>query len=100
MWAMTVTVDVLTATAEDQREGLEREVLPTVRQLPGFRHGTWMLHESGRSGMGVLVFDDEAGARAAADGLQVGGAAGAGATVASVDVHEVLAEATAPALTG
>ena len=98
MWAMTVTVEV--PTAEEQRERLEREVLPMVREVPGFRHGSWMLHESGRSGIGVIVFDDEAGARALAQGLQVGGPAGAGATVRSVDVYEVLVEATAPALAG
>ena len=75
-------------------------MLPSVRGLAGFRHGSWMLHEDGRSGMGVLVFDDEASARAAAAGPQVGGPAGAGVTVASVDVHEVLVEAREPVTAG
>ena len=98
MWCTAVTVDVTTATADSQREGLEREVVPAVSTRPGFVRGTWALRDDGRAGIGFLVFEDEQSARAAADDLEVGGPAGAGATVSSVHVYEVLAQAARPQL--
>ena len=100
MWAMAVTVDVASTTADDQRDGLHRDVLPNVRRQPGFRHGTWALREDARAGIGFVVFGTEQDARASAAQLQVGGPAGSGATVASVHVYEVLATADAQELAG
>jgi len=95
MWAMVVTVDTARTDAETQRAGLEQDVLPHVPKAPGFRHGSWAMHEDGRTGIGYVVYDTEEQARSQASGLVVGDPAGADATVTSVSVYEVLAEAAA-----
>ena len=43
---------------------LEANVLPRVRQLPGFVSGIWMTDKAGHT-LNVLVFDNEGAARGA-----------------------------------
>jgi hypothetical protein len=96
MWAMKVTVKVpegAFADADEARQRVTNDVVPAVKAAPGFVRGVWAQHESGRGGMGFVLFDNEEHARAAAEGPQVGGEAPGGAIVSAVDIFEVLVEA-------
>lgn len=94
MWAVVVTVDVPEGMdAARARSGIERDLVPTAPTMPGFVRAVWLSHEAGGTGLGIHQVQEEQHARQVAAGIQVGGDAGAGATVRSVDVYEVLAEA-------
>ena len=94
MWAVVVTVDVpKDLTAADARAAIERELVPRAPTMPGFVRGIWMMRDGGGSGIGFHQVQDEAQARAVAERITVGGDGGAGATVRTVEVYEVLAEA-------
>ena len=94
MWAVVVTVDVPEGMdAATARRGIEQDLVPAAPSMPGFVRAVWLSHEAGHTGLGIHQVEDEQHARQIADQIQVGGDAGAGATVRSVDVYEVLAEA-------
>jgi len=44
---------------------LREQVVPGVKQAPGFQSGVWLRMPDGNTGMGVIVFDSEANAKAA-----------------------------------
>jgi hypothetical protein len=54
---------------EEARATLERQVVPRVKESPGFIAGYWIAPENGE-GMSVIVFDTEEHAQAASRGLQ------------------------------
>jgi hypothetical protein len=53
-------------TIEEGRRQLESEVIPQVKQNPGFVAGYWLAPASGNEGLSVVVFQDEQSARTAA----------------------------------
>jgi hypothetical protein len=69
---------------------LHERVVPTVSGAPGFVGGYWFALPGGNQGRGVIVFDSEAAAQAAAG--MVSGAREA-VTVDTVEVAEVVAHA-------
>ncbi len=54
---------------EDAERLLNDQVIPVVKQLPGFERGVWLRSEDGSTGMGIVVFDSEEHAVAARDGM-------------------------------
>jgi hypothetical protein len=66
VFAVLVTVRVQPGHEEDAQSALESQVVPGVRQAPGVVTGTWLSAPHGR-GLSVLVFEDEASTRAAAE---------------------------------
>ena len=67
MFAVVVKVELPEGgTIEQGREGLERDVIPVVKQTPGIVAAYWLSPPTGRDGLGVMVYADEASARAAA----------------------------------
>jgi hypothetical protein len=68
---------------------LRSQVVPRIRELPGFQAGYWT--RSGSSGVSLVVFDSEDAAKAAAE--QVRSVAPQGVTVDEVEVREVVAHA-------
>ena len=48
---------------------LNDQVIPVVKQLPGFQRGVWLRSEDGTTGMGIAVFDSEEHAESARDGM-------------------------------
>jgi len=94
MHAMVVTVRVDPERGDEATQMLNAQVVPGAKALTGFVSGHWVRAASGDRGMGIVIFDTEANARAAADA--VGGDPmpdGAPVTRESVDVYEVLAQA-------
>jgi hypothetical protein len=76
------------AAAEDYLRG---QVVPNVKQAPGFVAGYWV--RDGGEGRGVVVFESEDAARAASERIseRIGG--NPGVTLNSVTVGEVVASA-------
>ena len=46
---------------------LRQQLLPAVKEMPGFVSGTWTRSLDDKSGRSVVVFDSEESARAAAE---------------------------------
>ena len=49
---------------------LNDQVIPIVKQLPGFQRGVWLRSEDGSTGMGIVVFDSAENAESARQGME------------------------------
>jgi hypothetical protein len=70
---------------------LRNEIVPRVKQAPGFVAGYWVRVEGGDQGRGTIVFESEDAASAAASHITQD--PGEGVTLDSVDVGEVIESA-------
>ncbi len=84
----TVWVKV-TVNDSSSEETLQSQVVPRVKEQPGFQAGYWT--RSGDSGVSLVVFNSKDAANAAAE--QVRSVAPEGVTVEDVEVREVVAHA-------
>jgi hypothetical protein len=87
-----VIVAVTINDAEKATENLRNEVVPRVKQAPGFVAGYWTRIEGGAQGRGTIIFESEDAARAAAAQIADQPAAEE-VTFQSVDVGEVVESA-------
>ena len=85
-----VIVSVTINDREAARENLRNEIVPRVKQAPGFVAGYWVGIE-GDKGRGTIVFESEEAARAVAEQVQAN--PGEAVTIDSVDVGEVVESA-------
>ena len=86
---------VVTVTIKDFDTGqqmLEDEVVPRVKQAPGFVAGYWTRAED-NSGMSLLVFESEENARGAADFIRTQSPPTDAVTLENIAVREVVASA-------
>jgi hypothetical protein len=82
---------------------LEANVLPNVRNLPGFQGGFWIIDRATGKGAGVTLFDSAANlaaSREAADAIRGRTAAQMPGTVGEFKNYEVLTRAEVPAGAG
>jgi hypothetical protein len=86
-----VIVSVTIRDGEAATEYLRNEVVPRVKQAPGFVAGYWVRIEGGDKGRGTIVFESEDAARAVAE--QVSANPGEAVNIDSVDVGEVVESA-------
>ena len=68
--AMLVKIRVKPGRSDDALKGLNEEVVPMVKNAPGFLRGTWFGDD--QSGHGLVVFASEAEARQAASMVSAG----------------------------
>jgi heme-degrading monooxygenase HmoA len=87
MYAVVTTDDITDRTAADKT--VVEQVMPMVKQAPGFVGGYWVRFDGGQ-GASVVVFETEEQARAGAP--KVGGGA-PGVTFTNVMVGEVAGHA-------
>lgn len=87
--AMFVKVTVKPGRAEDALKGLHDDVVPMVKQAPGFLKGTWFGDD--QSGHGLVLFASEAEARQAAS--MVSASSDDPVQIESATVYQVNAEA-------
>jgi hypothetical protein len=87
MFAVVVSVEVTDREAAGNQ--LEEQVIPMIKQAPGFVAGYWVAHDEGH-GTSVVVFETEEQARAGAP--EVGGGS-PGVTFTDVKFGEVIAHA-------
>jgi hypothetical protein len=86
-----VVVKVSIKDAEAAQQALEGQVVPRVKQAPGFVAGYWTRSDDRSNGQGMIVFESEDAARAAADQLRAN--VPDPVTLESAEVREVVASA-------
>ena len=87
-----VIVSVTINDGEEATKHLRNEIVPRVKQAPGFVAGYWVSIEGGDKGRGTIVFESEDNARAVADQIDQAPAEEA-VTLDSVNVGEVVESA-------
>jgi hypothetical protein len=91
MHAVVVRVEIDSTRFDEAEKLLHGTVVPTVKSLEGFVRGLW-LHASDGRGRGVIVFDSEEHAHAAAEQVPRPPEGGP-VTFQGAEVVEVVAEA-------
>jgi hypothetical protein len=86
-----VVVSVTVHDGEAATTHLRNEIVPRVKQAPGFVAGYWVRIQDGDKGRGTMVFESEEAARAVA--AQVQENPGEAVTIESVDIGEVVESA-------
>ena len=94
MHAVVVVTTVDEAGTDPEFKTLREQIVPAVRQLPGFVSGYWLAPVGGIATAAVL-FDSEDVARKAAEGMGVkpGASLAPGTEITSVEYVEVAAHA-------
>ena len=88
-----VVVDQVSISNMDTAvEGLHADLIPFVKQSPGFMRGTWSADAEKGRGIGVIVFDTRENAEAFIKRMQEGTPI-SGVTNESVDIYELRGEA-------
>jgi hypothetical protein len=93
MHAVVGQVRIDTSREDEARKLLDEFVVPTTKEMAGFKGGHWARAVDADTGHSMLLFDSEENARAAAARIAEGPPPGAAATFVSATVCEVLAEA-------
>jgi hypothetical protein len=91
MYAVVVRVSI--GDRERAEQGLREQVIPRVRQAPGFVAGYWTRSESGNDGLSMILLESEDTARQAAERVQSDGGLAETVTLESVEVREVVEHA-------
>ena len=69
--ALVANVDLEGRDFAEAEKVLNAEVIPAVKQAPGFQSGVWLRSPDGKVGMGIVVFDTEANAKAAEQAVRM-----------------------------
>jgi hypothetical protein len=93
MHAVLIEVDVGGVDREQGIAVLKQQIVPAIRQLPGFQSGTWLTGDEGGKGLSLTVWDTEEHARAMADRFGPGSSPQAGAAVKRCEIRDVAATA-------
>jgi hypothetical protein len=90
MHAVFVTASIDPASAEESENQLRSEVVPRVKQAPGFVAGYWT--RSGSQGSSCIVFDNEGAAQQAVEMIK-NQPTPKGVTIESAEAREIIASA-------
>jgi hypothetical protein len=90
MHAAVVTANIPGGATDARVANLKKNIVPMVSSAPGFVAGYW-LEPLGDKGLSVVIFKDEAAAKAAAP--PPGTDMGEGVTIESVEFRAVLGNA-------
>jgi hypothetical protein len=90
--ALVAKVDLEGRSPDETDRVLNEQVIPAVKQAPGFQSGVWVRSPDGKVGMGVVVFDSESNAKAAEQAMPSMRPEGA-PPITSIAVHEVTGQA-------
>lgn len=93
MHAMVVTVDIDPGRADEAVKSLHEITIPTAKSQEGFVRGVWIQSTDRSNGRGIVLFDTEEHARAAAALAEQGPPPGAPVTIQSIEMFEVMGEA-------
>ena len=87
-------VDVVKiADIDKAREGLLSQVIPGVKQAPGFVRGTWSADREAGRGIGFIVFDTRENAESLKKFMETEAQLPEGVTLESATIYEVQGEA-------
>jgi len=93
MYAMVATVEIKAGKGDEAMDILHNQVVPDVKQMPGFVSGTWARSEDGTKGHSVLIFETEDAAKAAIEQARQGTPPEAPVKMLYAEVYEVMAQA-------
>jgi hypothetical protein len=88
-----VAVRVTINDQEPAEAMLRDQIVPTVKQAPGFVAGYWTRSQDGSNGQSMVVFESEEAAQGMAQRLQEEGTGSDAVTLDGVEVREVVASA-------
>lgn len=88
-----VVVRVTISDFETARKHLREEIVPRVKQAPGFVAGYWTRSDDESNGLGMVLFESADAARAAAEQIRAGADADASVTLEGVEIREVVEHA-------
>ena len=88
-----VAVRVKINDQEPAEKMLREEIVPTLKEAPGFVAGYWTRSDDGSNGASMVVFESEEAAQGAAQRLQDEGTGSDAVNLDSVEVREVVANA-------
>jgi len=91
MHAVVVSVNI--DDRERATKHLRENVVPRVKEAPGFVAGWWVQVDDGTKGRGTVVFESEDAASKAASQIEAQAENAEGVTMESVKVGEVAAHA-------
>jgi hypothetical protein len=86
-----VVAKVSIKDAEGAQKALEEQVVPRLKQAPGFVAGYWTRSDDRSNGQSLIVFESEEAARAAVDQMRAN--IPDPVTLESAEVREVVANA-------
>jgi hypothetical protein len=94
MHAVVVTTSVDDSAVDPEFGILRQQIIPAVRQFPGFVGGYW-LRPTGGTGQAIVVFESEDAGRSAAESMNVkpGTSLAPGTEIKTVDFIEVVGHA-------
>jgi hypothetical protein len=91
MHAVLIEVDVAGVDRDIGIKVLREQIVPAIKQLPGFQSGVWLTgNEEGR-GLSLTVWDGEENARTMAERFGIGSSPAASASIVRCEVREVAA---------
>ncbi len=93
MHAVLIEVDVGGVDREAGMVALREQVVPAIKQLPGFQSGTWLTGNEDGRGLSLTLWDSEENARTMAERFGPGSSPTASASVVRCEVREVAATA-------
>jgi heme-degrading monooxygenase HmoA len=89
MHAIVIEVDVRGVDREAGLRALREQIVPSIKQLPGFRSGVWLTGDDEGKGLSLTVWDDEPSANAMAERFGPGSSPAVSAAVVRCEVREV-----------
>ncbi|MGH2869030.1 MAG: hypothetical protein ACRDNK_15910 [Solirubrobacteraceae bacterium] len=89
MYAVLIEVDVSGVPRDAGLQILREQIVPSVKQLPGFQSGTWLPGNDAGKGLSLTVWDTEANAQTMAERFGVGSNPTMSASIARCEVREV-----------
>jgi hypothetical protein len=93
MHAVLIEVDVAGVPPEAGLTALREQIVPAIKQMPGFRSGTWLPGNDDGEGLSLTLWDTEEHAQVMADRFGIGANPTASASVTRCEVREVAATA-------
>jgi hypothetical protein len=93
MYAVLIEVDVAGLDRDEGLLALREQIVPAIKQLPGFQSGVWLPGNEDGRGLSLTVWDSEAHAQTMADRFGIGANPAASASVVRCEVREVAATA-------
>ncbi len=89
MYAVLIEVEVSGVPRDAGLKALREQIVPSIKQLPGFQSGTWLPGNENGKGLSLTVWDTEANARTMAERFGIGSNPAMSASVARCEVREV-----------
>jgi len=89
MYAVLIEVDVSGVPRDAGLQALREQIVPSIKQLPGFQSGTWLPGNDDGKGLSLTLWDTESNAQSMAERFGIGSNPTTSAAIARCEVREV-----------